>query len=145
MRNHFNPKQGRFGVNAAFLQGTLQGNLTANTTTSFGIGCAPRASRVARFAVGAFIIPADSDGTLTLIVYKYDASADAAVALTAATDLETLTATEGRTVATLTTLTPAQQLMDEGDYLYATVTNDSAAITTQPSYLTVTADLEVLE
>lgn len=128
---------------AAVVQGTA--TLTANSTTTFVLGGFGRRVRFAGFSVSVTTVPADSDGAITAVVQKYDASADAAVALTSATNLETLTTREERTVAPIGTLTEAQFTLDAGDTLEFVVTNDSAAINTQPTNLVVRATGFALE
>lgn len=140
-------KPGELGTELIVADFAVQGTatLSANTTTTFAIGGFDRRVRFAGFSVSVTNVPADADGVITAIVQKYDASADAAVALTAATDLETLTTREARTVAPLGTLTEAQFTLDTGDTLEFVVTNDSAAINTQPTNLVVRATCFALE
>lgn len=144
MRREFIPRPGHFGEHPAILSGKAN-TLTANTTTTFSIGGINRAAFVERLSVSAGVVPADADGAITMVVYKYDASADAAVALTGTVDLEALTAHESTAIALLTTLTDAQRTLDEGDTIRAVVTNDSAAITTQPVDLVLSAVLGILK
>lgn len=138
-------KAGRFGTHPVAMQGSIA-TFTANDTTDVVVGCYPAKACIApKFSVAVTVAPADADGAITGILYKYDASANAAVALSAATDLETLTAFEGRRVDVLATLTDAQRTLDEGDFLYFRVTNDSAAINTQPGVFVVNVEVFVLE
>lgn len=128
---------------AAVVQGTA--TLTANSTTTFVLGGFDRRVRFSDFAISVTTVPADADGAITGVLQKYDASADAAVALTSATNLETLTTRECRTVSAIGTLTEAQMTLDTGDCLEFVVTNDSAAINTQPTNLVVRATCFALE
>lgn len=132
-------KPGEQGTGLVFAGAVVQGTatLTANTTTLFAIGGFGRRCRFREFVVSVTTVPADADGTITAVVQKYDASADAAVALTTATDMETLTTREGRTVSAIGTLTDAQLTLEADDTLEFVVTNDSAAINTQPTNLVV--------
>lgn len=118
---------------------------TANNTTTFVLGAFGRRVRFKDFVVSVTTVPADSDGTITAIVQKYDASANAAVALTSATDLETLTAREARVVAAIGTKTDAEMTLEADDTLEFVVTNNSAAINTQPVGLVVRATGFALE
>lgn len=122
-----------------------EATLTANNTTTFVIGGFGRRVRFKEFNVSVTTVPADADGTITAVVQKYDASANAAVALTTATDLETLTTREGRRVQAIATLTDAQVTLEADDTLEFVVTNNSAAINTQPTGLVVRAVCFALE
>lgn len=146
-RNFFQPRPGRFGVNASTVQGGPEGNtVTANTTTTFVVGGFNYKAMIERLAIATRVVPADADGALTAIIYKRDASAAANVALTAAFNLETgLVALRSVNVPLLTTLTPTDLLLDDGDTVICIVTSDSAAIDTQPSGMRVIVDAAVLE
>lgn len=137
-------EQGTELVQAAFVV-TGTATCTANTTTTFVLGGFGRRVRFVNFAVSVTTVPADADGALTAVVQKYDASADAAVALTSATDLETLVTREARVVTPIGTLTDAQMTVDSDDTLEFVVTSDSAAIDTQPIGLVVRATGFALE
>jgi hypothetical protein len=63
------------------------------------------------------------------VLQKYDASANAAVALTGNVDLEALVADEGTAVALLTTLTDAQKTLDIGDTVRFVVTTNNTVTT----------------
>lgn len=151
----FAPKPGRFGVQtvqvrtgqiggANFLGGASP--LTANTTTIFRLGGpAGRKCRVSRFGATTVTVPADADGAITATLRKYDASADAAVTLTANINLEALTTREETSIGVLGTVTDAQLTLDAGDTLEIHVVSDSAAIDTQPAGLVFAAELLVLE
>jgi hypothetical protein len=142
----YRPKSAvRAGALFAFLRARQPTSLTVNTTTDIPGEALHRKAFLVRLSVATHVVPADSDGTITAIVYKYDASAAAAVALCAAVDLETLTAKVSSAVTITSTLTEAERTFDEGDYLYAVATNNSAAINTQPSGLTFTAEMAIKE
>ncbi len=134
-------KAGQFGTELVFADLAVQGTatLTANNTTTFVAGSFGRKVRFGGFAVSVTTVPADADGAITAVVQKYDASANAAVALTTATNLETLTTREARVVSPIGTLTDAQMTFDSDDTVEFVVTNDSAAIDTQPTNLVVRA------
>ncbi len=140
-------KAGELGTELITLALVVQGTatITANTTTTFVIGGIDRRMRFADFAISVTTVPADADGTILGVLQKYDASATAAVALTTATDMETLVTRAARTVPAIGTLTEAQITLDRGDTLEFVVTNNSAAINTQPTNLVVRATGYALE
>jgi hypothetical protein len=153
--NYFAPKPGRFGVASVLLNSGQIGGadylggatpLTANASTTFRLGgTAGRKCRISRFGATVTTMPADADGTITAVLQKYDASANAAVALTGAINLEALVTREETSVVFLATLTDAQATLDTGDALEVVVTNNSAAIDTQPAGLVFTVELLVQE
>lgn len=124
---------------------TGEATLTANSTTTFVLGGFGRRVRFKEFAASVTTVPADADGAITAVLQKYDASADAAVSLTTATNLETLTTEEARTVQAIGTLTEAQVTLAADDTLKFVVTNDSGSIDTQPIGLAVRAVCFALE
>lgn len=135
-RNHRNPAPGEFGtelVSVSTQAGTSP--LTVNGTTIFRLGGFGRRVRFANLVVSCTTVAADADGTILATAYKYDASADAQVALTSSTDLETLTTREAREVVPLATQTDAQLTIDADDTIEVSVVNNSAAINTQPTDL----------
>ena len=87
-----------------------------------------------------------SGGAVTAVVQKYDASANAAVVLTAAVDVLTPTqvAREGYVIELLSSLTQAQRTLDVGDTLELKITAAST-VTGQPTDLFVTAEILVAE
>ena len=117
-------------------------NGTANTTVNTGIMAIARPIKVTRISVCAFTIPVDADGTLTLEMLNYDSSANAAdTQMAAAFNLETLTtAKESQDMAL--TATAADLLLDAGDYLYAALVSNSAAIDTAMAGCVVTVEYE---
>jgi hypothetical protein len=82
-----------------------------------------------RAVVSAGTVPASTSGTILGVLQKYDASANAAVALTGNVDLEALVADEGTAVALLTTLTDAQKTLDIGDTVRFVVTTNNTVTT----------------
>lgn len=132
------------------------GTVTANTTNRGGIGSisdkddtsatveGAHRGYVASVYVCARVIPADSDGTLLLNVFKYDASAAADVTLVSSFDLEALVAGKSERCTLVTTLTDDQRTLDHGDSLHYTIVSNSAAIDTQASGAAVTALVKLL-
>lgn len=114
-----------------------EATLTANQATTFVLGGFGRRVRIKEFVVSCTTDVADADGTALGVLNKYDASADAAVALTTATDMETLTTREGRVVPVIGTLSDAAVTCEADDTLEFTITSNSAAIDTQPVGLVV--------
>lgn len=135
---------GRYGSHPVWLARTLGTSpLTANTTNDFYIVAPPVNACIGGGGVTCVTVVADSDGTVLAYLAKYDASADAVVVLTSALDLETVVTKEAARFTVLGTLTDAQRTFDTGDTLLLRVINNSAAINTQPTELTVTAELFV--
>lgn len=154
MRRYPYQKPGYFGaqrlhVNSGQIGGTnfLGGAspLTANTTTIFRLGAPPLSCLFDSFAVSVVTVPADADGTILGYIYKYDASADAAVQISASMNLEALVTREVTRATFLSTATEAQLRLDTGDALEFHVVNNSAAIDTQPAGLVVVAEVLALE
>lgn len=138
--NFFSPKAGRFGVASTLVVGRCQTTMANGVVYQFGGH--PAKCAIARAVVSAKTVPASSAGTITGVLQKYDASADAAVTLSAAVDLEALTASEGTAIPLLTTLTTAQKTLDTGDTLQFVIT--SGTVDTQPVDLLVNTELLVL-
>lgn len=139
--NFFGPKPGRFGVASTLLVGRCQTTMANGVTYQFGSH--PAKCLISRAVVSALTAPVSNAGAVTGVLQKYDASANAAVTLTASVNLETLTAKEGTAVSLLTTLTDAQKTLDTGDTLQFVIT--SGTIDTQPVDLMVNTELLVLE
>lgn len=139
--NFFSPKPGRFGVASTLLVGRCQTTMANGVTYQFGSH--PAKCLVSRAMVSALTVPVSSAGAVTGVLQKYDASANAAVTLTASINLETLTSKEGTAVALLSSLTDAQKTLDTGDTLQFVIT--SGTIDTQPVDLMVNTELLVLE
>lgn len=138
---YFRARAKDFGAAFVRLSSGNIGSVTANTTNTFGLGgisdkdiSAPNSAHTAyvdEIHVGCVTVPADADGTLVLNVVKYDASADAAVTLASSFSLEGLTAGETDAVPFDSGVTDQQRIMDYGDFIYAEIVSDSAAIDTQ--------------
>ena len=140
----FKPKPGRFGIHPVFAQAALSA-LTANATVTNYIPTPKRKCYIERITYHASTMAADADGTVLATVTKWDDSAQAAVALTASTSLEGLTAKKATEIALLSTLTDAQLTLDEGDTLYIEMVNNSAAIDTNHANACLAVELLVSE
>ena len=145
MYNHFRPKPGRYGTHPQFLTVQPTPTLTANNTTIFKIPSPYRRCVFVRGAVSVTQVPVDGDGTILGTFRKYDASADAAVTLTGNIDLETLVTREVSYADPSSSATQAQLTLDNGDVMEFHVVNNSAAINTQPTDLSLCVELLVLE
>lgn len=115
--------------------------LTANDVTIFRIPTPPGKFVFSKVAVHATTDAADADGTVLGVVSKYDASADAEVTVSGSIDLEALTTLERAEAGVSTSATDAQLVLDTGDTLSFRVTNNSAAIDTQPVDLFIVVEL----
>lgn len=142
---HARKKPGRYGTDIAFLTVQPTPTLTANNTTIFKVPSPFRKCRFLRGSVSVTQVPADSDGTIVATFKKYDASADAAVTLSQELNLETLVTREVKKVDSAAAATEAQLLLDDGDQFEFHVVNDSAAINTQPTDLSICVEVAVLE
>lgn len=140
--NIFAPTPGRLGVLPNLLVGRCDAAIGNNTTTTYSFGSHPAKCYINRAVVSAGTVPASTSGTILGVIQKYDASANAAVTLTADVDLEALTAKEGTAVALLSTLTDAQRTLDTGDTLQFVVTTDNT-VTTAAVDLMVNVELFV--
>lgn len=137
------PTPGRYGTQPVYPDADIPA-ITANTTTTQTLNTPNVKAYVSALSALTFVVPADADGAITVIVYKWNKIAGAAVALTAAFNLETLVAKNNTAIPILTSLTDLQRTLLPGDILYATITNDSAAIDTQPTGLKIAAELFIL-
>lgn len=145
-RNHFQPKGGRFGVQVAFVSGKqLDAGVTANVTTSIPLASPQRKSVIARATVQVTTVPVDADGALLGTLKKFNQVTGVTTSLSAAFDLELITARKPAQLTLLSTLTEWQLQLAEGEYLFFDVVSNSAAIDTQPKELIVTVELLVLE
>ena len=142
MGNYFSPLAGRFGVMPNLLVGRCSAAIGNSTTTTYNFGGHPAKSIINRAVVSAGTVPASTSGTILGVLQKYDASADAAVALTDNIDLEALTAHEGTAVTLLPTLTDAQKTLDTGDTVRFVVTTNNT-VTTAAVDLVVNVELLV--
>lgn len=142
MGNFFSPLAGRFGIMPNLLVGRCAAAIGNSTTTTYNFGGHPAKCIINRAVVSAGTVPASTSGTILGVLQKYDASADAAVALTDNVDLEALTAHEGTAVTLLTTLTDAQKLLDTGDTVRFVVTTNNT-VTTAAVDLMVNVELLV--
>jgi len=142
MGNAFSPLAGRFGVLPNLVAGRCDAAIGNNTTTTYNFGSHPAKCIINRATVSAGTVPASTSGTITGVLQKYDASANAAVTLTSAVDLEALTAKEGTALTFLTTLTDAEKLLDTGDTVQFVVTTNNT-VTTAAVDLMVNTELLV--
>jgi hypothetical protein len=140
--NIFAPTPGRLGVLPNLLVGRCDAAIGNNTTTTYSFGSHPAKCYINRAVVSAGTVPASTSGTILGVIQKYDASADAAVALTGNVDLEALVAHEGTAVSLLSTLTEAERTLDTGDTLRFVVTTNNT-VTTAAVDLMVNVELFV--
>lgn len=141
----FGPLANRSGVMPVAIGGRCQGTIANSTTTLFSLGSYPQKGFLSKFVVSQQVL-ATSASALTFVIQKYDASANAAVVLTAATNMLTAAnvAREGTTVNLLSTLTPAQLTLDVGDTIEVLVTA-AGTVTGQPTDFVVVGELLVAE
>lgn len=140
--NMFAPPPGRFGTLPVFAGGQCIGTVANTATTTFSFGGVAPTCYINRATVSSVVLAASAAGTITGVLQKYDGVANAAVVLTSAIDLETLTTREGSNLAFLTTLTEAQRTLRPGDTLEFAVTA-SGTVDTQPTFLTVNVEVLV--
>jgi len=140
--NIFAPLPGRFGVLPNLLVGRCAAAIGNSTTTTYNFGAHPAVCVINRAVVSAGTVPASTSGTILGVLQKYDASANAAVALSGNVDLEALTAHEGTAITLLTTLTAEQKTLDTGDTVRFVVTTDNT-VTTAAVDLVVNVELLV--
>jgi hypothetical protein len=140
--NIFAPTPGRLGVLPNLLVGRCNAAIGNSTTTTYSFGSHPAKCYINRAVVSAGTVPASTSGTILGVIQKYDASADAAVALTGNVDLEALVAHEGTAVSLLSTLTEAERTLDTGDTLRFVVTTNNT-VTTAAVDLMVNVELFV--
>jgi len=118
----FRPLPGRLGAFPNLLAGVCTTTIANSGTTNYNFGGHPARCYLNRAMVSAGTVPVSASGTILGVLYKYDASANAAVALTGNIDVEALTANEGTAVAFLSTLTDAQRTLEPGDTVRFVVT-----------------------
>ena len=141
----FGPLAQRSGVMPVAIGGRCQGTIGNSGTTLFSLGGYPAKGFLSKFVVSQQVL-ATSGSALTFVVQKYDASANAAVVLTSAVDMLTAgqVAREGFVIDLLSTLTPAQLTLDEGDTIEVLVTA-AGTVTGQPTDFVVVGELLVAE
>lgn len=143
MFTFFQPKPGRYGVVPNLISGRCTGTVGDSGDTTFNFGAHPAKVFVNRVRVSAQTKPASSSA-VSGVLYKYNATSNAAVALTGSVDLKGLTDLEGSAVALLSSLTDAQKTLNPGDTLEFTVTA-AGTVSTQPVDLVVAVEVLVLE
>lgn len=141
----FGPLAPRSGTMPVCKDGRLSGTIANSTTTTLSFGGYPRKAAISRFLISQQVLMT-SGSAVTMVVQKYDASANAVVVLTA--PVSTLTPTqiarEGFVIELLSTLTEAQRTLNVGDTLEVAVTAAST-VTGQPTHFEISAELLVLE
>lgn len=115
-------------------------SVTANVTNTYGLGgisdkdtAHPNVAHTAyvdEIHAGCVTIPIDADGTLLLNIKKYDASAGSAVTISSGFNLESLVAGKVDQIPVNAGVTDSQRILDYGDFLYAEIVSNSAAIDT---------------
>jgi hypothetical protein len=150
--NFFAPRPGRFGTMPCYVRSGQIGGanflggatpLTANMTTIFRLGgLAGRTAMFSGFGATTVTVPADADGAITAAVYKFRASDNTAVKLSADIDLEALVTREETTAKALG-ISDADLTLVAGDALEIHVVSNSAAIDTQPAGLVFVAEMLV--
>jgi hypothetical protein len=143
MLTYFRPKGSRFGIAPMVVGTRATAALTETGTDTLFIPTMNRVAAILGLSLSVDTVPVNA-GAATAIFYKYDASADAAVALNTATNLETLVTKESRRVDLLSTLTDAQRTLDEGDTLYVVITSAST-YGTQPTNLCFAVELGAID
>lgn len=136
---HFSPRDpSRFGIQPVVVSTTpTDGPLDSGIT--LGVPTPPGKLVVLRASCYTIVVPASAGGAVTATIEKYDASADATVALTAAFDLEALVASERSEITILSTLTEAQRTLDDGDTLRVVIA--AGTVETEPDELSFTIEL----
>lgn len=121
------------------------GVFTANATRRVGLLAVTRAIRITKIAIAIHTLPADADGAMTLAITNYDSSATADDnLLTAATEnLKTLTVAKVAEDLVLTA-TAADLVLGAGDYVFASLVHDAAAIDTNMAGAVVTIEFDLL-
>lgn len=149
---NFMPRPGRFGNSVEIVQsvpiGTGGANATANTTTDYTVGTPASLCYVENIRAQAVAAGNDADGTILVQVFKRDVSAGQNVALTAGTfslESDGITAGNRQFTIPITGSDIARTVnVQNGDALFVRVTNNSAAIDTQPNQAVVSVELSVL-
>lgn len=144
MFKFFQPtKVARFGTTPVpFNSGRLNTGTLAAGTQTHSLGATPSKSYVNAAVVSAETFPTAAT-SCTVQLIKYDASAAAAVNLSAAVSINTKTARTGVVIPITTTLTDAQRTLDAGDTLEVAIVT-TGSVTVQPDDVVVTTELFVL-
>lgn len=147
MYKNFRGKSGRYVVHPCLVTTGFNGetSITANTTTDFYLTGVPnRTATIERITAACSTVTVDSDGTSTYVVSKLR-NGTTATALNTAANLDALTANVAAAATLVTTLTDVQRTHLAGDIYRVRVTNDSAAIDTQPVNLNWCVELNLLD
>ena len=142
MDKRFKPKASRFGVEPSIVAGKqLDAGITASATVNIPIPTPYRKCFIERVAVSYETAPIGG-GAITGILQKRSGGSN--TAMNSAFTLTGLTVQTENNITILGTLTDAQRILQEGDYLFFAVTAAST-VTTQPVGMTITVELLVLE
>lgn len=104
---------------------------TANSTVYAGLLPVTRAMRITKISLGVHTLPVDADGTCLLSITNYDlsATADDNLLSAASVNLESESVAKSGEELALTA-TAADLVLAAGDFIFATLVNNSAAIDT---------------
>jgi hypothetical protein len=143
MRNHFQPKPGRFGTMPEIQSGKqLDAGITAAATVNIPIATARRKAIVARCSIHYETAPVGGSA-ITGKLRKKPVGA-AAIDLTAAFVLTGLATQQVIDIPILASVTELQGIVQEGDYLFFAVTA-AGTVTTQPVGMTIVVELLIQE
>lgn len=119
--------------------------LTANNAVVVGLLPVDRAIRITKIAIACTTIPVDADGTCLLAISNHDksGSADDNLLGAATFDLEGISAAKETEALTLTA-TAADLILAAGDFVFATLTSDSAAIDTNMAGASLVIEFDIL-
>lgn len=135
--NTYQPREARRGMEIKFLASDVIGTggvaVEASATTTYGIESPYVEGWIDSISISADVAAVSASGTVLATVYKWDAAAGAAVALSAAVSLEAAGITAVKTVipVAMAALTDKQRTKLPADTLYVAVVSD-AAIGTAP-------------
>ena len=117
---------------------------TQNTTVYTGCIAVTQTMQITAVTIASVTKPADADGTITLALTNRDVSVPAGdnLLVGATFDLESLTALTSEDLAL--TATAADLIIENTDFVYATVISNGATIETAPAGLVLTFHLTLL-
>lgn len=139
--NFFKPRPGRFGIAPVLLtSGRINTGTLAAGTQAHDIGSYPsRTAIINAVSMSAGTWPTAATSCV-MTIKKYDASASTVVTITSALDINDKTDSTAIAASLLSTLTPAQRLLDIGDTLQVEIVT-VGAVSVQPDDLIVTVEL----
>jgi hypothetical protein len=144
MRNHFQPKPGRFGTMPEIQSGKqLDAGITAAATVNIPIATARRKAIVARCSIHYETAPVGG-AAITGVLNKKAKIGGAVTPLTAAFVLTGLATQQVIDIPILASVTELQGIVQEGDYLFFAVTA-AGTVTTQPVGMTIVVELLIQE